>query len=112
LYLSDRLEQGHIAPTKALVQYLGLQEGPTQTLVFTAVLDHRGLCSRDPTVLNYIIEIVYDLLKHGNFKVCNFLFFVISVLSFFYLSNTYLKNAVLIVMYFVCPKCLTNQDTI
>jgi hypothetical protein len=101
LYLSDRLEQGHIAPTRALVQYLGLQEGATQTLVFAAILDQRGLSSRDSAVLNYVIEIVYDLLKHGNFKVCNFLFFVIPVPSFFYLSNTYLKNSVLVVMYFV-----------
>jgi hypothetical protein len=65
-----------------MVHYLGLKEGPTDTLVFTPVLDQRGTLSKDVAVLNYVIEVVYDLLKHANFKVCNFLSFI-SVFSCF-----------------------------
>jgi hypothetical protein len=44
LYLSDRLEHGYIAPTRALVQYLGLQEGAIETLLFLLLFWIRGDC--------------------------------------------------------------------
>jgi hypothetical protein len=35
-----------------MVHYLGLKEGPTDTLVFAHVLDQKGPLSRDAVVLN------------------------------------------------------------
>jgi hypothetical protein len=82
LYLSDKLQSGYMPPTKAMIDYLGLKDGPTNTLVFVPDLDQRGPLSFDAAVLNYVIEVVYDQLRHANFKVCK-IFFILFFSCFF-----------------------------
>jgi hypothetical protein len=63
LDLSDKLEQGHIHPTRGVISYLGLADGPPDTLVFASIVDQ----SRCDTTLNKVIEVVFSIL-HRRFQ--------------------------------------------
>jgi hypothetical protein len=53
-----------IVPTRGPYFHLGLQDGPTYTLVFASILNQMR-----ESILSKVIEVVFSVLKHGDFKV-------------------------------------------
>lgn len=64
LDISDKLQDDMIVPTRSPYFYLGQQDGPTYTLVFASILNQMR-----ESILSKVIEVVFSVLKHGDFKV-------------------------------------------